>query len=380
MAKTVKRMRQRQATGQDLRLKTAKLLLDDENPRLAASKDGASDQAHLTAKLWTEMAADEIALSIANNGFFPEERLFVIARNAREREGPNKKYIVVEGNRRLTAVRVLLDDELRNHLRAHELPRLTDAQKSALRELPVSVYRNREELWQYFGFRHINGPKPWDSYSKAIYISEVHEEYGISLDRIAHSIGDRHSTVARLYRGLKIFEQAERSRTYSTGDRVKRRLAFSHLYTAAAQPEYQKFLGITDHGSLKRNPVARANLSQLRELLVWLYGSKSEKKEPLVRTQAPDLNRLREVISSRKGLDALRAGFSLDRSHEISTGDVRRFRESIVRAKEDLQQAKATVTTGFDGDEDLLEMMVGIERLVESLQAEMKTKGQRRRA
>ena len=51
-----------------------RLLFDEENPRLASSRD-ASSQNDLLKILWTEMAVDKVALSVAANGFFPEVML-----------------------------------------------------------------------------------------------------------------------------------------------------------------------------------------------------------------------------------------------------------------------------------------------------------------
>ncbi len=58
---------------------------------------------------------------------------------------------------------------------------------------------------------------------------------------------------------------------------------------------------------MKPAPVPKAKLKELQELMIWLYGSRQEGKEPVVRTQNPDLNKLREVISSHPAIAALRA-------------------------------------------------------------------------
>lgn len=350
-----------------------KLLLDDENPRLASAAQGDT-QMDLLRVLWNEMAVDELALSIAANGFFHEEPLLLVPKHPLESDERKQKYIVVEGNRRLAAVRLLLSESLRDAVGATDLPRLGNRQKVELLRLPVSIYRTRKELWHYFGFRHINGPKPWDAFSKAMYVADVHESYGIALDEIARRIGDKHATVKRLYRGYKILEQAESKARFSRDDIVRNRFYFSHLYTAADQPEFQKFLAITPEGSLKPNPVPNSKLSELREFMVWLYGSKSANKEPIVRSQNPDLNTLREVISKPEGLRALRGGASLERAYEVGIGDKERFQVALARAKEDLLQAKATVTTGYAGESDLYDLVVDIVSVVETIRAEMETK------
>lgn len=64
----------------------------------------------------------------------------------------------------------------------------------------------------------------------------------------------------------------------------------------------------------------KTHLKKLKELLIWIYGNKTEGIEPKVRKQSPDLNMLREVIDSPQALDALRSGLSLHTAYEISKG------------------------------------------------------------
>lgn len=344
------------------------LLLDVSNPRLA-SGSGGETQEDLLRVLWTEMAVDEVAFSIAANGFFREEPLLVIPGD--EVKGGKGKYIVVEGNRRMAAVLLLRDAKLREKLKVTELPTIDSERRAELNHIPVFIYPNRESLWTFCGFRHINGAKPWDAYSKAQYVATVHEQYRVPLDELAKKIGDRHATVKRLYRGFKVLEQAENKAGFSKEDRVRNRFYFSHLYTATDQIEFQKFLGIDAEKSLKPNPVPPSKLPVLKELMVYLYGQRSTGKEPLVRTQAPDLNTLREVIGKPSSLSAIRSGLSLERAFEISIGDERRFRESLTRAKEELQQARATVTPGYSGEEDLHETISDIVTLAGKIKEDM---------
>lgn len=90
------------------------LLLDSRNPRLTdfGLNEGAS-QAEILNVLWTKMAVDEVALSIAENGYFQHEPLYAA------REGG--KLHVVEGNRRLAAVKLLRDAKLRAQIKATRL-------------------------------------------------------------------------------------------------------------------------------------------------------------------------------------------------------------------------------------------------------------------
>ena len=363
-------------TQQIVPIEVSRLLLDPENPRLA-EVDVEKGPDGLAKAMWREMAVSEVALSIAENGFFPEEPLLAIPAPNFPKNDPH--YIIVEGNRRLTAVLLLTDDALREKVKATDLPKLTAGQRRGLVHLPVAVYPDKEALWEYFGFRHVNGPKEWDALAKATYVARVRRKYDIDLDTIARKIGDQHSTVTRFYRGYVLLEQAEKEGLFERENRVRNRLHFSHLYTAASYPDIQKFLGITERGSLVENPVKKAYFPQLAELMVWLFGDKERDKEPVVRKQNPHLSMLRDVISDRAALNALRSGISLVRSYAISLGDSRRFEEALINAKDALQEVRGTVTTGYKGEQQPLSSMEGIHKLTTAILSEMRQIAERKK-
>ncbi len=343
-------------------IKTDRLLLDPLNPRLAG-KEGRTDQPALLETLWTQGSLDELTGSIYENGFFPEEPLFAVIEDG--------KYIVVEGNRRLAAVKLLRDETLQKTIRATDVPKLAKSDRLALDELPVSVYPNRASLWAFLGFRHVNGPLTWDSWSKAQYIANVRSEFGVNLDEIANAIGDKNQTVRRLYRGLMVLNQSADQAGYKLEERYKQHLSFSHLYTGLDYSGFERHLGLGKDDGFKPNPVPKSHLSNLKELMVWLFGSKEDGQQPVVRAQNPDLKRLDDVLKDKKALSALRSGLGLEVSHQISLGDGVRFREALTRVKYDLQQAKGLVVSGYKGESDLLRTAKDIVELGESLIDEM---------
>jgi hypothetical protein len=346
------------------------LLFDFENPRLTMGDDIKTDT-DMVRLLWHNMSVDEIVDSIAANGFFREEPLIAIPEKPNKTDPANDKFIVVEGNRRLAAVRLLLSSALQKLVGAKEIPPVDQKLRQDLQKLPVGVYQKREYVWAYLGFRHINGPKPWDALGKAKFVASVHEDQGLDLDTIAKQIGDRNVTVKRLYRGFTLLRQAEKYAGFDRDDANAYRFFFSHLYTAADQTEFQKFLGIEPESSLKKDPVPNRKLKQLAELMLWIYGSRANKKEPLVQTQYPDINTLREVVKSPEGISALRAGYGLERAHEISIGDPQRFREAMVRARENLVQANGTVVNGYSGEADIVSVSDEIVRLADRVNNEI---------
>ncbi len=84
------------------RLLVTNILLDPLNPRIPPT-DQKLDQRTLIADLVYHDKVDELARNIANNGYFPIESLIVVKENG--------KTVVIEGNRRVAALKLLLAPE-----------------------------------------------------------------------------------------------------------------------------------------------------------------------------------------------------------------------------------------------------------------------------
>jgi hypothetical protein len=164
--------------------KVKNLHFDHKNPRLAEyGIEEKTPEPEILKILWDAMDVQELVQSIAASGFFPHEALIVTKEHG--------KNIVIEGNRRLAAVKVLLHDRVARD-NNWEVPTLTPVARSQLEELPAIV-SDRKDSWRYLGFKHVNGPAKWSSYAKAAYIAEVHRLYKVPLSDIADQIGDRHA-------------------------------------------------------------------------------------------------------------------------------------------------------------------------------------------
>ena len=117
------------------------LLLDGENPRLPERLHGAS-QSELLDFLLKQGVLEELAQSYLDNGFFQHEPLIVLPTDEQD------KYTVVEGNRRLAALKIL-----------HEAPEAGDArflgidptpaQLEELEEIPCFPVSDRDVVHAY---------------------------------------------------------------------------------------------------------------------------------------------------------------------------------------------------------------------------------------
>ena len=355
------------------RIELKKLMLDPDNPRLVeiGIKENVS-QFDLLKALWEEMAVEEVAMSIAFSGYFDHEPLFV-------EPAKGGRFIVIEGNRRLAAVKLLVDASLRRKVKATKLPRIKKARAADLATLPVIV-TTRKNSWQYLGFKHVNGPSMWGSYAKAQYIAHVHNDFGVPLADIALQIGDYHSTILRMYRGLMIVEQAEQAKVFTRSDIARNKFYFNYIYTGVDYPGIMKFLGLRPKGTTTRKPVPVSKIKNLGDLLLWLYGRESSDTASLIRSQNPDLKRLDNILLTKSGVKALRDGLPLSVAGDISQGDEKLFRQALQQSKQALQKAHGTLTTGFSSyDTDALQLAEDIESLAQALVDAMTTKKQRHR-
>ena len=354
--------------GGYLQKELTELQLDANNPRLAELGIASNaTQGDLVKALWEEMAVEEVAMSIAYSGYFEHEPLFV-------EQAPNGKFTVIEGNRRLAAVQLLVDADLRKRIKATKLPAISKERADSLNKLPVIV-TTRKESWRYLGFKHVNGPATWGSYSKAQYIAHVHNEYHVPLEEIALQIGDYNSTVLRMYRGLMIVEQAEDTRVFKRSDIAKNKFHFNYIYTGMDYPGIINFLGLRGKGVTDRRPVPSNKVKNLGDLMVWLYGRDSSDTPSLIRSQNPDLKILDTVLLTEAGVKALRDGLPLSVAHDISQGDERIFRQALQQAKQALQKAHGTLTTGYaSGEDDIFRLAEDVDDLAHALVEAMEAK------
>ena len=347
------------------RINVSELAFDVRNPRLPEFDltDAPSDE-DIVRLLWETMDVRELVMSIAASGFFLHEPLIVA-----QEDGKN---VVIEGNRRLAAVKLLLYPDLAEEVGA-AVPALAEERKEALRKLPI-VRETREGAWRYLGFKHVNGPAKWGSYAKSKYIAEIHKNYDVSLEEISKQIGDTHKTVRRLYRGLMVIEQAERLDLFNREDRWRRHFSFSHMYTGIDYPGIGGFIGLRSTIDESFEPVPPDKTEELRELCLWMYGSKREEKTPLVERQNPDLRYLESVVSNKEAVAALRAGETLYTAYEISRPSPGVFEESLAASRRNLEKAQSKLSTGYDGSEKLLRIAGTVLTIAENLYNEMERK------
>ena len=311
------------------------LLLDPNNPRLPTFKEIQSQET-LVAWMVKKHAIGELMASFSISGYFEEEPLVGVP-SATERG----KVVIVEGNRRLAALRLLLDPTLTTSLNDPEtgrrltvrVPETSARTLQNLTHVPVRLYTHRSDVLAYIGYRHITGIRPWDSYSKARYVAELVEQGG-NLPDIQKQIGDRHETAPRLYRAYLVWGQAG---DHGWLDRNGATPPFSYLFTALTFRPILLYIGLSSQGLPM--PVEDNRLPQLKELTTYLYGNKNTEREPAIE-ESREIKDLAQALASPSGRKQLETGAKVSEALDAIPAEVARLERLIRQAIDRLIQAR----------------------------------------
>jgi hypothetical protein len=299
------------------------LTLDYNNPRFEIDFDQKREtEIDAIRTLCNISDVKELIDSISDNGYLPIEPMIVY-------KGPSQsKYTVLEGNRRLAALKILRDEKIARELRL-SVSKL-DVKKLRTTE-NIKVFRVKDPLdaRAYIGFKHINGPQRWDAYAKAKFATKWYKDFrkqGKTIEDVARQLGDNNDTVRSYIGSVLVLEQAEKNDIYNIKEKTnKGKFAFSHLYTALDRPEYREFLGLKQGWNTEpsEDPIHKKNLGKLREVLVYMFGSKSDSKPALIQSQNPDIKKLGIVLSNEISLMKIRNGSDLETAYlnTLNSGD-----------------------------------------------------------
>jgi hypothetical protein len=172
----------------------------------------------------------EVKRSIAENGFVPVERIVVraLANEADE-------YVVVEGNRRTAALKLLAQD----HAGGIDLdPRVIEVFEA----VPVLVASDADDddLLAIMGIRHVGGPKEWGGYQSALLVSKMLSKPDLSSRQVASRLGLTVNEVNRRHRALSALTQMTDDEEY--GEFVSPEM-YPIFHETIGQPIVREWLG-----------------------------------------------------------------------------------------------------------------------------------------
>ena len=256
-------------------IEVVRLELDPNNPRLPERLIDAPEHEVLNWML-TDATLTDLMASIVENGFFAGEALIGI--NDANNDG---KVIIVEGNRRLASVKLLINpSKSENKTKTVQSLSIETTQKDNLPvTLPIYVVDSRGEVENYLGFRHVSGVKQWPVIAKARYLHFLYSSRawnsGIYI-QLAKEIGSKSQYVRRLVIGYMLFELIKQHGFFDLDNLSEENFDLSLINDAAT-----KYSDIADYMGVNKDiqyPLALLKLDEFRNVYEWLY-KRNEKGE-----------------------------------------------------------------------------------------------------
>jgi ParB-like chromosome segregation protein Spo0J len=275
------------------------LNLDPTNPRLGrnvASPDLLQEKVIDAMQDWT---LDELAVSFLESGFWPQEALIVV----KEKLYGQEQYVVVEGNRRLAALK-LLQKAIGGDIKSKKWAEIIDGKKlpaGFFENIPYILVGDRKTVSAYLGFRHVTGIKEWNPAEKAQYISKLIDENHFTYDEVRRKIGSKTPTVRQNYIAYKLLRQMEQQEGIAI-EKVEEK--FSVLYLSLRTHGAKQYLHIDIEATPDKaaTPVPKEHTDNLVKFALWLFGD--EKRPPLF-TDSRYVDQFGKILESEEAVEYL---------------------------------------------------------------------------
>lgn len=273
----------------DIRLQD--ILLDPNNPRFAEidSTEGKINESRYDEerikentyrKMKQNFDVDVLANTIKELGFLPLDKIIV-----RKWNFADNKYVVIEGNRRIAALKSILEQHANGTLD------LTQEQIDNYTKLNVLLLKDSNEtsLLNILipGLRHVSGIKDWGPYQKAKLLCTLRDEEKLAPQQAAESIGLSVQKANNLYRSYKAFMQMCEDEEY--GESINARM-FSFAEETIKKKSLKDWLGWDDKNKEITN---KENLTTLLSLFI----SNDDDSEPKI-TSAIQIRDFAKIIET----------------------------------------------------------------------------------
>ena len=276
-----------------VKVKLNDLLLDPNNPRFAELGEESSpvpesrfaelkvQQAAFEKMRNPQFAVSELRDTIRELGFLPMDRLVV--RKWRDSATTEPKYVVVEGNRRVTALKWLIFqyEEGKVQLTLEQLANYQEFEVLLLDESRAP----QTARWILPGLRHVSGIKEWGPYQKARMVHELRQS-GKSPQEVAQSLGLSTREANQLWRAFLALEQMKKDEEFGE-------FADATLYSYFV--EVLKRANVRNWWVWDDEQQRFTNTQRLQQFYSWIRGTKGEDGEDSAQAKLPEAKSVREL-------------------------------------------------------------------------------------
>jgi len=336
-----------------LDIESSMITLDRYNPRLVPylPKSQEVSQENLVKILYEHFDSESVGLSLVQNGYFDEEPIVVIPDKTPNDFNPldydnvddlSDKYkelierkevtfTVVEGNRRLSAIKLISDEKLRNRLGLSEIFPETDDEYVLydITHIPSIIYPKREDVYAYLGIRHIAGNLKWEAFAQAsytadmidFYIRENNKSVDQAIKEVQKVIAHRSPKLIKQYVTYKLYEQANSDLDgFDTKPIVNK---FSLLTVAYNSGAIRDYVGLPKYKDVNfsEDLVKDDKLEEFRNLLTWIYGDKKRNKDRILTDSRRITSELSYVVKNVEAVNYLIENEDLEGAYERTSGE-----------------------------------------------------------
>ncbi|WP_374311346.1 ParB N-terminal domain-containing protein [Dongia sp.] len=228
-------------------VQVASLHLDPKNPRLGREVLARAPR-DIVQHLFQHDKAMELAESIATRGFFANEPLLAIKEN--------DQLVVIEGNRRLAALKALREPNLLEGASQRSIEKLSRriSDPQSIATVPVTLAPTRRATDKLVAGRHVGTPVlAWEAENRASFILEKLEE-GYTNDQLRDQLG---FTLSDIQKARQIRAIADMARSLDLPEEIKAKLdnprakifsTLERVFDSSVGREFLKVEPDPDHG------------------------------------------------------------------------------------------------------------------------------------
>lgn len=169
------------------------LSLDFDNPRFLKN---FPDEAEMRLYLIEYEDSLSVAENLASHGMLPGDTVVCVIEDG--------KTIVIEGNRRVSVMQMLLDRGLIPEKYGTSVPEVSDEVLEEIRALNVQIIENRDLALSVMANRHITGIKQWKPLAKKKFFASRFDA-GMSIDQLVLATNIIKSEITRDIADYKFF-------------------------------------------------------------------------------------------------------------------------------------------------------------------------------
>ncbi|MDR1897317.1 MAG: hypothetical protein LBR10_11065 [Prevotellaceae bacterium] len=344
------------------------LSLNINYPRLPKSEQGKDEKTVIEFML-LDASTLELMLAIGQNGYFPGEQLLVVL------DAIDNKYRVVEGNRRLSAVKLLNNPELAT-VQKSKVSQVIKETSERPTEIPCLIFDNEQEIHKYLGFKHITGIKEWRLLEKARYLYGLKESLFPDKNiiqaskEIAKMIGSRMDYVRRVLVGFEVYKVIEDDNNfYNIRNLNDKSFYFNYIVDSLNHTNIRNFIGVDFEAN---QPIKNLSAENLEKWTHWLFEKNDQNKTRLIGNSS-NLNDLNAILGHTEALNAFdNKGYTLERAKELTGEFDTIFKNLVINACQNLEKADGMVIKIKEFYVDLDDDLKAIKLLADKIKTTVK--------